>query len=1373
MFHPLKSTATRLFRCLLAVCLFFTCFTEGVAQCGCTDCRCADSLELVRLYDSTGGVGWTNRWDLAQPMTTWYGVSISNDRVKTIALSNNTLLGNIPNLNLPKLQALFLPTNLLNGSIPNFNLPNLQELHLNNNKLSGSIPNFNLPNLEVLYLSRNDRLSGNIPNFNLPNLRILSLASNLQLNGSIPNLNLPKLQSLYLNNNQLSGTIPNFSLPNLQLLLLNNNQLDGCIPKEIKTNCPLITATGGFLDRNPNLATQSWANYWNNNEGACIPCASMTNTMNITGGNVCQGGTALLSAGTNAIAPTYLWSTGETTSNISITRAGRYSVTISQSDGCIKTTSITAGACAVVDTNSCRYKDSTALVAFYRATNMQNATPLQYQWILTQPMTTWKGVALNESGCVECLDLDGDAFDCNGYSDNPPGVGLSGVFPSAIGRLTKLYRLHLRGNRGLTGSIPDSIRYLTNLAALYIDDTGLTGALPDGFQYLTALEDFTANNTPFGAPIPNFFSRIKKMDSFDFTNTKTSGTFPVSLANVDSLRRLYLGKNTMSGRVPIELSSRLLHRFDISDNRFDSVPKLNLVEWTIPFVGTPYFYVQGNRLTFDDVLPNLAILPASFLKNYANQDSIFQKITYTKNVGETLTVDLGIDGALTTNKYLWFKNGIRFDSSNSNTLILRGLQMCDAATYRVEVSNPNAPQLTLYSYDIRLIVNGTTATRTLDTAFCNVSSYRLPNDSLVRTNGTYRGTLKNIRGCDSLMWTVKTTFNSNPTAAIIGRDTQCGVERITLRATGGGTYLWSNGTTADSIQVSNVGTFSVTITNAAGCTSVLSKTIVRNPPLSNDATTNHITCAGRDDGRLSIIPIGGTPNFTYNWTGPNGFLSRSQNLTNLKKGDYWLTVTDARGCSVASNLPLSILEPDSLKIGASSIQNTTCQQNNGAININTITGGTGNRLFSWNNNVTTQNLSNIAAGTYTLSVRDVYNCTATANYVVANVGAVKSTPLSISACSGDLVRGRLVTASTSWTETFRTFQNCDSLVNVAVTVTPTTVQTTNPSICAGERHTLPDGQIVSNAGTYRGRLVGTCGNFVVNLTILPIQTISKTDSFCQNSYYDLPNRRVTLAGTYVDTGTAASGCKTRYQTTLTYRKDILRTVNATLCKGDSFRLPDNRSVNTEGSYISRKTSTTSCDTVITTTLTFRPVVEAFDDEVTLNIGDSATINLLINDNLGSFGGRTTIIKAPTEGTWQRITDSIIRYKAPQILRGPLQILTYRVCMVGCTNNCDSASLRIMLKDKDNDFGRIKNGVATEMQGDEYFEVDSISAYPKAQLFIYNGWNELVFKSAIPYDNRWNGTSQNGVPLPSGVYYYVLRDAAPNRKQLDGKILLLR
>jgi Secretion system C-terminal sorting domain len=246
-------------------------------------CRCNDSLELVSLYNATGGGNWTNEWILTQPMTTWYGVTLNatgcvacidldgiEDCNATSGQGNN-LNGTIPNLNLPNLQTLSLQRGafanaFLSGTIPNFNLPNLVTLNLQSNQLSGAIPNFNLPNLVNLYLSSN-QLSGTLPNFNLPKLVNLEI-SDTQLSGTIPNFNLPNLQVLALSSNQLSGAIPNFNLPNLRNLYLNSNQLSGCIAKGIKTNCPL--AIRGNIANNPNLATQNWVNYWNNGEGACV-----------------------------------------------------------------------------------------------------------------------------------------------------------------------------------------------------------------------------------------------------------------------------------------------------------------------------------------------------------------------------------------------------------------------------------------------------------------------------------------------------------------------------------------------------------------------------------------------------------------------------------------------------------------------------------------------------------------------------------------------------------------------------------------------------------------------------------------------------------------------------------------------------------------------------------------------------------------------------------------------------------------------------------------------------------------------------------------------------------------------------------------------
>ncbi len=210
--------------CICNVFFFFAAFS-ATAQ----ESRASDSLELVRLYNATGGMNWTNKWDLSAPMTTWAGVKLNETgRVTDINLSENNLIGSLPNLTLPNLRDFFLSKNQLSGPIPNFDMPNLVQLGLFENQLSGSVPNFNLPNLQYLDLPKN-QLSGSIPNFNLPNLQFLYLYGN-QLSGSIPNFDLPNLQRLALDNNQLSGNIPNFSLPNLKSLTLYNNQLSGTIP---------------------------------------------------------------------------------------------------------------------------------------------------------------------------------------------------------------------------------------------------------------------------------------------------------------------------------------------------------------------------------------------------------------------------------------------------------------------------------------------------------------------------------------------------------------------------------------------------------------------------------------------------------------------------------------------------------------------------------------------------------------------------------------------------------------------------------------------------------------------------------------------------------------------------------------------------------------------------------------------------------------------------------------------------------------------------------------------------------------------------------------------------------------------------------------
>ncbi len=203
-----------------------------------------DSLALVALYDSTDGTNWTDNTNwLSGPVSTWYGITVDNDRVKQIDLTRNNLVGVIPPEigDLTAVTNLYLNENKLSGSIPPEmgNLTLCERLYLTNNQLTGAIPPEigNLASVEYLYMG-NNQFIGLIP----PEIGDLSNLSDFylygcQLTGSIPPeiCNCKNLVGLYLYSNQLTGSIPPEigNLTNLMFLSLQENQLTGSIPSEI------------------------------------------------------------------------------------------------------------------------------------------------------------------------------------------------------------------------------------------------------------------------------------------------------------------------------------------------------------------------------------------------------------------------------------------------------------------------------------------------------------------------------------------------------------------------------------------------------------------------------------------------------------------------------------------------------------------------------------------------------------------------------------------------------------------------------------------------------------------------------------------------------------------------------------------------------------------------------------------------------------------------------------------------------------------------------------------------------------------------------------------------------------------------------------
>ena len=242
------------------------CVCKGI-EIDAEECRLNDSLELVKLYNSTNGPNWTITWNLEAPMENWFGVQLEeNGCVSCLDLdglfdchaensNGNNLTGTLVPLNLPKLVFLDLSNNQITGNIPSEfgNLSELRVLELSSNNLSGNIPAdlSALEFLSVLSLGFN-QLEGKIPDEvgNLTNLTDLYLENN-QLMGNIPSTfgNLIHLVEMDLETNLLDGNIPNEleNMEDLKILDLSDNQLQGDIPIKLGN---LISLEGLFIGLN-------------------------------------------------------------------------------------------------------------------------------------------------------------------------------------------------------------------------------------------------------------------------------------------------------------------------------------------------------------------------------------------------------------------------------------------------------------------------------------------------------------------------------------------------------------------------------------------------------------------------------------------------------------------------------------------------------------------------------------------------------------------------------------------------------------------------------------------------------------------------------------------------------------------------------------------------------------------------------------------------------------------------------------------------------------------------------------------------------------------------------------------------------------------
>jgi large repetitive protein len=267
------------------------------------------------------------------------------------------------------------------------------------------------------------------------------------------------------------------------------------------------------------------------------------------------------------------------------------------------------------------------------------------------------------------------------------------------------------------------------------------------------------------------------------------------------------------------------------------------------------------------------------------------------------------------------------------------------------------------------------------------------------TVGTYEVTATDINGC--IIETTITLIEPTPLAQTgtpfvypSGDNISCfGLSdgSIDYDVTGGSpgyVYSWSSTQVTQDINGVPAGTYTVTATDINGCTIDTTIVLVEPDPLAQSTTLSiypsgdNISCFTFNDGSIDYIPSGGSPGYTYVWstTDGSGLTAGSEDQSGLTAGTYQVVMTDVNGCQQTTTVTL--VQPTELTLGL------TPSIYLGGFNISgcipdgwidaTVNGGSPGYTYEWTpNGESTEDLANLPADTYSVTVTDINGCVIT------------------------------------------------------------------------------------------------------------------------------------------------------------------------------------------------------------------------------------------------------------------------------------------------------------------------------------------------------------------------------------------------------------
>ncbi len=903
-----------------------------------------------------------------------------------------------------------------------------------------------------------------------------------------------------------------------------------------------IWSNGSTMASIINLSAGNYSVTVNDATGNCIAITSAM--VNASGGptvafstiqnTVCEEGNgSLIVTPSGGSAPyTYIWSNGLTTSNINGLNSGNYTVTVEDANGCVQIESqaiVLEGSPTLnlVNSENSACDNNTGVVAI----NVTGGSgPYAYTWShdagLNSGVATGLAVDIYQ---VTVTDSNGctDTFEQIIQNVDSPMLSTTGTTNSTCG--------NDNGSISITttsGTSPYS--YIWSNGSTSEDLNGISAG-----SYTVTVTDANGCTNVLSETINDANGPIALLDGI--TNsfcTDDNGSFSV---------------NVSGGQMPYTYT----WSHDPSNNT-SSASNLNSGPYSVSItdVNGCVDVVSGNIQYFDAPSPFVALSSPSGCGSPDGSISI----GVTAGTGtQPFNYAWSHDGTLTTATANGLAGGsytVTITDANNCTNVLTEVigTSQDMTVVPDVITDASCGQS---NGSVSLAISGGLAPYSF--SWSNGSS----SSAITGLNpGSYTVTVTDSNGICLASTTANITSTSGPSISFDDvQNTICeeGNGSLSVSPTGGTSpynYVWSNGLTSSSITGLNSGNYTVTITDANGCAGIDNQSIVlENAPTLSLNTFTNSACTS-NTGTVSVNLTGGTAPFTYQWSHDAGL--NSNNAGSLPAAVYQVTVTDNNGCT--STLEQEVLNLTGPIVSTQNTNNSTCGNTNGSIDLN-ITSGATPYTFLWDNGQTNATITNISAGSYSITVTDANGCETlyTESISDSNGPSLDNVNLSPETCNNENGTATAVVSGGTAPYTFKWTNDLGAIVSTSATVTGgagtyvleildanTCVVSQNVVITADSTPTIAlDNSTPSSCGA------APDGSAQISVTggVAPYSYLWD-DPMMQTS----SNPTGLVAGTYSLTVTDNTGCQATYSTLITSGAGFNTTINVNqspTCNGET------------------------------------------------------------------------------------------------------------------------------------------------------------------------------------------------------------------------------